>query len=49
MDALLVSMSGFKPKTIMKSHINATKEGYKIEKWVLAVDIDKGGYPLSKK
>jgi hypothetical protein len=43
MDARLVSMSGLKPKTIMQSHLNATKEGYKIEKWVLAVDNDNGG------
>jgi hypothetical protein len=43
MDARLVSMNGVKPKTIMQSHIDATKEGYKIEKWVLAVDNDKGG------
>ncbi|MGM0924639.1 MAG: toprim domain-containing protein [Bacillota bacterium] len=43
MDARLVSMNGLKPKTIATAHIEAAQEGYKIDKWVLAVDNDKGG------
>lgn len=43
MDARLVSMNGVKPKTIAHAHLEAANEGFKISKWILAVDNDQGG------
>lgn len=42
-DTRLVSMDGVKPRTIAQAHVDAAQEGYKIKKWVLAVDHDKAG------
>ncbi|MDM5196514.1 toprim domain-containing protein [Fictibacillus enclensis] len=48
-DARLVSMSGLKPKTIIQSHLEAAEEGYKIKKWMLAVDNDSSGLEFVEK
>ncbi|MFS0604948.1 DUF3991 and TOPRIM domain-containing protein [Peribacillus frigoritolerans] len=48
-DARMVSMNGVKPKTIAQAHLEAAQEGYRIEKWVLAVDNDQGGLNFIEK
>ncbi|MES1051406.1 DUF3991 domain-containing protein [Bacillus thuringiensis] len=42
-NARLVSMHGLKPKTVIESIMDASKEGYQIKEVIMAVDNDKAG------